>query len=317
MIRFGAFLKQLRKEKGLTQEQLAEQLHTSGRTVSRWENGNNLPDLDTLLLLADLYEVDVRELIEGTRFAVQEEPPNPNTVENLVEYASYTEQQLLRKILTVVFCGMAAWGISLLPVFHSVQDFVGGGIVLVLSLGCMVLYGLGVFAIKTNRTAAGCLHALTGAFVTSSISNLCVFFLYFGSGSYWRSGFFGIVTSAAVFITSFICTGMVVTAINKKAVRQATPTKTPGEKPNALRTCTFWFGLAGAAVVLLNALGLDDMNLIMIGANPLLNLLSSSPWCTAIARTPYLWHILSLFTMLLYGLLLDFFRYIKKKLTAK
>lgn len=38
-IRIGAFLKALRKEKGLTQEQLAEKLAVSGRTVSRWETG--------------------------------------------------------------------------------------------------------------------------------------------------------------------------------------------------------------------------------------------------------------------------------------
>ena len=41
-IRIGAFLKALRKEKGLTQEQLAEQLYISGRTVSRWETGGSL-----------------------------------------------------------------------------------------------------------------------------------------------------------------------------------------------------------------------------------------------------------------------------------
>ena len=44
-IRIGAFLKALRKEKGLTQEQLAEKLAVSGRTVSRWETGSNMPDI--------------------------------------------------------------------------------------------------------------------------------------------------------------------------------------------------------------------------------------------------------------------------------
>jgi transcriptional regulator with XRE-family HTH domain len=42
--KIGAFLKELRKEKGVTQEQLAEQFQVSSRTVSRWENGNNMPD---------------------------------------------------------------------------------------------------------------------------------------------------------------------------------------------------------------------------------------------------------------------------------
>ena len=45
----GKFLKELRKQKGLTQEQIAEIFHVSNRTISRWENGNNMPDLDVLM----------------------------------------------------------------------------------------------------------------------------------------------------------------------------------------------------------------------------------------------------------------------------
>lgn len=52
-IKIGAFLRELRKEKGLTQEQLAEEFNVSRRSVSRWETGSNLPDLDLLLELAD------------------------------------------------------------------------------------------------------------------------------------------------------------------------------------------------------------------------------------------------------------------------
>ena len=47
--KIGAFLKVLRKQKGLTQEQIAEKFNVSSRTVSRWENGNNMPDLDVLI----------------------------------------------------------------------------------------------------------------------------------------------------------------------------------------------------------------------------------------------------------------------------
>lgn len=41
----GSFLKEFRKEKGITQEKFAEKLNVSGRTVSRWETGINLPDI--------------------------------------------------------------------------------------------------------------------------------------------------------------------------------------------------------------------------------------------------------------------------------
>ena len=63
----GKFLKELRKQKGLTQEQIAEKFNVSNRTISRWENGNNMPDLDILIEISDYYEVDLREVLNGER----------------------------------------------------------------------------------------------------------------------------------------------------------------------------------------------------------------------------------------------------------
>ena len=58
-IKIGAFLKTLRKEKNLTQEQLAEHMGVSGRTVSRWETGNNMPDISLLVEIAEFYDVSI------------------------------------------------------------------------------------------------------------------------------------------------------------------------------------------------------------------------------------------------------------------
>ena len=63
----GSFLKTLRKEKGLTQEQAAEKLNISARTVSRWETGAYMPDISMLVAIAELYDADVREIIDGER----------------------------------------------------------------------------------------------------------------------------------------------------------------------------------------------------------------------------------------------------------
>ena len=63
----GAFLKQLRKEKRITQEQLAEILGVSGRTVSRWETGTNLPDLSILVQISEYYNVEIGEILNGER----------------------------------------------------------------------------------------------------------------------------------------------------------------------------------------------------------------------------------------------------------
>ena len=82
-----------------------------------------------------------------------------------------------------------------------------------------------------------------------------------------------------------------------------------------IKSFTFWFALLGVIVVILNILKLDDMNILMIGLNPILNLLSSSD--ADISAIPYLWHILSLVTMVAYGLALDGAKYMIKVLKNK
>ena len=66
-IKIGGFLKDLRKEKGITQEQLAEKLGVSGRTISRWETGNNMPDISLLVEIAEYFDVSIPEIIKGKR----------------------------------------------------------------------------------------------------------------------------------------------------------------------------------------------------------------------------------------------------------
>ncbi|MBO6308047.1 MAG: helix-turn-helix transcriptional regulator, partial [Oribacterium sp.] len=51
----------------LTQEQLAEILLVSGRTVSRWETGTNMPDLSVLIQMAEFYGVEIKEILDGER----------------------------------------------------------------------------------------------------------------------------------------------------------------------------------------------------------------------------------------------------------
>ncbi len=98
----GNFLKELRKGKELTQEQLAETLNVSRRTVSRWETGSNMPDLDLLVEMADLYQVDLRELLDGER---KKEKMNEELKETVLQVAEYSnaEKQRGTKIVRVYF----------------------------------------------------------------------------------------------------------------------------------------------------------------------------------------------------------------------
>lgn len=98
-VKIGSFLRELRKEKALTQEQLAEKFGVSGRTVSRWENGNNMPDISLLVELADFYDVDIRDIIDGER---KSEDMNKEIKDTLVKVAEYTDAEK-EKILRTLF----------------------------------------------------------------------------------------------------------------------------------------------------------------------------------------------------------------------
>ena len=111
-MKVGAFLKELRKEKNLTQEQLAERLHVSGRTVSRWETGTNLPDISILVDLAELYSVSIAEIVDGKRKSEKMNEEVKETALKLADYAETVNQRIKRRLfwLTIItWIGMLAF----------------------------------------------------------------------------------------------------------------------------------------------------------------------------------------------------------------
>ena len=106
MIKTGKFLQELRKEKELTQEQLAEQLGVARRTVSRWETGNNMPDLDILVELSDLYSVDLREILSGERKSETMDQELKETVLQVADYNSEEKNKMLRRMHWLFIVGL-------------------------------------------------------------------------------------------------------------------------------------------------------------------------------------------------------------------
>ena len=93
--KIGAFLKQCRKEKNLTQEQLAEKFEVSARTVSRWETGINMPDLSILVQLAEYYDVEMRELLDGERSQTMNKEMK-ETLDKVAVYEEWVKQKALK-----------------------------------------------------------------------------------------------------------------------------------------------------------------------------------------------------------------------------
>lgn len=82
-VKVGRFIAQLRREQGLTQEALGEKLGVTNKTVSRWENGNYMPDIELLVPLGETLGVSVNELLAGERLNDQQFRKQAD--ENLVE----------------------------------------------------------------------------------------------------------------------------------------------------------------------------------------------------------------------------------------
>ena len=89
--KIGALLRDLRKEKGVTQEELAEKMMVSNRTVSRWETGSNLPDIEILIELSDYYDVDLREILDGDRKG--ENNMDKDLKETVIKVADYKDEE--------------------------------------------------------------------------------------------------------------------------------------------------------------------------------------------------------------------------------
>ena len=118
--KIGGFLKELRKEKNLTQEQLAEVLNVSGRTVSRWETGSNMPDLSILVELADYYDVDIREIINGERKSEKMDKDLKDTLEQVAEYSNTEKKSLKKKMIEI------SASAALLLLFSVMLDMTNG-----------------------------------------------------------------------------------------------------------------------------------------------------------------------------------------------
>ena len=113
-IKIGAFLKELRKEKELTQEQLAEKFGVSSRSVSRWENGNTMPELGILVELADYYEVDIKEIIDGERKSEIMEKEEKETLRKVADYAEAEKKLVVKRKCIVTFLGTLILALSIM-----------------------------------------------------------------------------------------------------------------------------------------------------------------------------------------------------------
>ena len=106
--KIGSFLKELRKEKGITQEEFAEKLNVSGRSVSRWETGSNMPDISLLVEIAEFFDVSIPEIINGERKSESMNEEVKEVAGKLSDYANAEKEKLIKNIRTQSIMGTTA-----------------------------------------------------------------------------------------------------------------------------------------------------------------------------------------------------------------
>ena len=181
--KFGSFLRELRKEKQFTQEQLAEWFGVTSRSVSRWETGSNMPDLSILVELADFYDVDIRDIIDGERKGEDVNKEEKERLQLVADYAENEKNTLLMRLRIISIVGLVSLiaGLTMMVISRDnnlpVYDYLMGTLMGVAIVA--VFYSTGVLENmrKRKRTLMKVLLVISilfllGTFIAAIIASL-------------------------------------------------------------------------------------------------------------------------------------------------
>lgn len=146
---FGAFVSSKRKERGLTQAELANKLQITDKAVSRWERGIGFPDIGMLEPLSDALGVSVVELLQAKR--LEEQVVSVDEVSNAfvetINVAKVQQQQWMQRIIAI--CTI----VILLALIPAIRMLTGMSLLRVFSIiAILIVLVLVVYAVLAHRT---------------------------------------------------------------------------------------------------------------------------------------------------------------------
>ena len=205
MKKIGSFLKALRKEKGLTQEQLAEKLGVAGRTVSRWETASNMPDLSILIQLAEFYDIEVGEILDGERKDIIMDKEVKETLTKIADYSNDEKQKAVNvykfSLMVMFFVGF----IIVMIEFAMLVDFryiIAESLPLLIG-GCTCIIMTiknGLWDTFSKKKITPARDAVTSFIITSIASIFCYIMLLNRTEDLKRS----ITVSLCFFVVTFL-----------------------------------------------------------------------------------------------------------------
>lgn len=162
-IKTGRFLREMRKEKGLTQEQLAEKLGVSNRSVSRWENGRNMPDFDLVTEMAHIYEISIEEILSGERKNDMIDREKEKAMAEVSEYENTGKKRFARRLRILLIIALISHLLCTVlqsagrADFDEASSFLMGAVfgLLALSILATTRYSAKIRALKLRLTKRG------------------------------------------------------------------------------------------------------------------------------------------------------------------
>ncbi|MCH5151587.1 MAG: helix-turn-helix transcriptional regulator [Clostridiales bacterium] len=156
-VKIGQFIKAIRKEKNLTQREVAERLGISEKTISKWETGNGLPEVSLMLPLCELLEISVNELLSGERLDEKKyfEKAEQNIMSLMEEKAQAKKKLIIAAIICVITL-LAGLTLVLVAVLLEMETWlrvvlgVMGAVIIVTGIGlaCVLERDAGVYECK-------------------------------------------------------------------------------------------------------------------------------------------------------------------------
>ena len=151
-MKIGNFLKELRKEKGITQAQLAETLNISARTVSRWETGSNMPDISILVDIADYYDISIPEIINGERKSEIMNEEERKIAKTMSDYATTEKEKIFKEMKIQSIMGVCA--LVLYWILHETDAYIYSDALEKLTGYCETLVSVSVIMMAAYTTGS-------------------------------------------------------------------------------------------------------------------------------------------------------------------
>lgn len=138
-VKIGRFISQMRKEKGLTQKQLGEELLISDKTVSKWETGKGMPEVSLMLPLCEKLGINVNELLTGER--IPDEDYKKKAEENIMNIMREKEESIRKIIIEAVAFVITVLACVSIIAVAGLTDIKTWQRVLLVIVACIIMAG--------------------------------------------------------------------------------------------------------------------------------------------------------------------------------